>query len=105
MDDLLVYFVFAACVLFVVGYTALARGWWHTRVGLAMGLRDIVIALTLLPQVLHFAFGLSLVVPWFHWYWRGSLLTLGLVTLWRFWVIWSVQHGGGGNAGGDSAVS
>lgn len=99
MDDLLVYFVFAACVLFVVGYSVLVRGWWHTRVGLAMGLRDIVIALALLPQVLHFAAGVTLAVAWFHWYWRGSLLALGLVTAWRFWVVWDVQRSGAAGRG------
>lgn len=92
MDSALVYFVFAACVLFVAGYTVLARGWWRTLVGLAMGLRDIVIALALVPQVLHYAIGVTLAVAWFHWYWRGSLLALGLVTWWRLWAIWREQR-------------
>lgn len=92
MDSALVYFVFGACAAFVAGYTVLARGWWHTRVGLAMGLRDIVIALTLLPQVLHAAVGVTLAIAWFHWYWRASLLALGVVTLWRLGVIWDEQR-------------
>lgn len=91
MDSVLAYFVFGSCVVFVVGYSVLARGWWRARVGLAMGLRDIVIALALLPQVLHYALGVTLAVAWFHWYWRGSLFALGVVTLWRLWVIWTMQ--------------
>lgn len=94
MDSVLAVGVFAACTLFVAGYTVLVRGWWRTRVGLAMGLRDIVIALALVPQVLHAAIGVTLAVAWFHWYWRASLLALGLVTVWRFWVIWQMQRRG-----------
>jgi hypothetical protein len=99
MDSVLVYFVFGSCALFAVGYTVLARDWWRTRVGLAMGLRDIVIALALLPQVGHFAFGFSLAIGWFAWYWRASMLALGVVTCWRFWVIARLQLRGRGRRG------
>jgi hypothetical protein len=94
VDSALAYFVFGACGLFVAVYTLAARSWWRSRVGLAMGLRDIVIALAFLPQVLHAAIGVTLAVAWFHWYWRASLAALGLVTLWRGWVIWSMQRRG-----------
>ena len=96
MDSVLVYYVFGSCVLFAAGYWLLARDWWRSRVGLAMGLRDIVIALALLPQVGHFAFGYSLAIPWFAWYWRASMLALGVVTNWRLWVIARLQMRGRG---------
>lgn len=94
MDSVLVYFVVGSCAVFAIGYTVLARDWWRKRLSLAMGLRDIIIPLALLPQVLHYAFGYSLAIGWFHWYWRAGMFALGAVTLWRFWVIWSVQRGG-----------
>lgn len=108
LDSLLVYYVFGSCALFAAGYSVLARGWWRSLVGLAMGLRDLVIPAVLLPQVLHFALGVGLGVAWFHWYWRVSLFALGTVSLWRLWVIWYVQrrdaHQGRASSGSGGAT-
>lgn len=93
MDSLAAYFLFGSCVLFVVVYTSMARGWWRTLVGLAMGVRDILIPVVLAPQVLHFAFGLSLAIDWFRLYYDWSAVALGVATLFRAWVVWwSPRH-------------
>ncbi|MBS2962586.1 hypothetical protein KGA66_05975 [Actinocrinis puniceicyclus] len=91
MDSWSVCFPFAAALVYIAGYTAMAR-WWRTPVGRSMVSLAVAIALALLPAVLHYAAGLALTRRWFRWYDRGSLNAIGVILLWRLVVLWRVQR-------------
>jgi len=91
MDSAVVYFAFGAQLVFIAGYSRRAR-WWRYEVGAALVALCGALAVALLPMVLHYAIGVNLTHPWFRWYDRASLLVVGLVTLWRYWVIRRVQQ-------------
>lgn len=81
---------FAASVLFVATYTALAR-WWRSEVGRALVALDTGLALTLAPLVLHRLSGLNVSSLGFAWYYFGSLTLVAGATLWRTVIVVRTQ--------------
>lgn len=94
MDSWSAYFAFGAALVYITGLTLMSP-WWKTPVGRSMFALAAAIAIALLPSVLHYAIGLNLGYPWFRWYYRASLHTIGAILLWRLVVLWRVQRCGG----------
>jgi hypothetical protein len=90
-DEWAVLFAFWSSLAFIAGYTALSP-WWRYMVGRAIVALDVALTLTLLPSALHYMFGFSPRAGFFPWYSGFALTLVGLITLWRLWVIWSVQN-------------
>jgi hypothetical protein len=82
---------FCASVVFVMGYSVIAP-WWRYAVGRTMVSLDVGIALTLLPAVLHYWFGLAVNDAFFSWYEDLSLLLVAGITLWRLLTIYRLQQ-------------
>lgn len=81
----------ATAVVFLIGYTAIAK-WWAHPVGQAVAFLDICLVVALGPSVLHQLFGFNLLHVWYAWYYGSSLYLVGLITLWRLLVIVAVQR-------------
>jgi predicted lysophospholipase L1 biosynthesis ABC-type transport system permease subunit len=83
---------FAASVLFIVVYTAMAP-WWRTQIGRALVTMDAGLALALGPSAAHFTFGLQITESVaFAWYFLASLSLVAGSTLWRTWIIYRAQR-------------
>jgi MFS family permease len=81
---------FAASVLFIATYTALAS-WWRSEIGRALVMLDAGLSLTLGPIVFHHLFGVNVSSPAFAWYDLGSITLVALATLWRTWIVAKTQ--------------
>jgi hypothetical protein len=82
---------FAASVLFIVTYTALAP-WWRSQIGRSLIVLDTGLALVLAPSVLHRLLGVTLTTSLgFAWYYLASLALVAGSTLWRTWIVARVQ--------------
>lgn len=92
-DEAAVLFAFFSSVVFAAGYTLLAP-WWRYAAGRAMVSLDFGLTVALLPAVLHYLAGLSLMHAFFAWYYGGSLILVGLIALWRLRVVWRLQTQG-----------
>ena len=78
-----VLFALAASVLFILGYTLLAK-WWKSEICWARVSLDFGIAVALSPTFLHVAFGLHIDhSAAFGWYAIGAVFFVGLVSLWN----------------------
>lgn len=86
-----VMLAFAASVLFIVVYSALAP-WWRSEIGRALIVMDAGLALVLGPSVLHRLFGLTLVTSiGFAWYYLASIAIVAGSTFWRTYLIAKTQ--------------
>lgn len=81
---------FCSSLLFIVVYS-IAAPWWKTAIGRALVLMDGGIALTLLPLVLKFAFGLTTASLFFAWFQIGAIGLVAASTLWRSWIVARIQ--------------
>lgn len=93
LDALTVYFA-AGCVLVFVAGVGVIAPWWRSPVGRTMMYLSVALLVTLVPSVLHFAVGVTLSRPWFAWFYRGALLSLGVIHLWRLLAFWRIQREG-----------
>lgn len=85
---------FVSSLIFIIGYTVMAP-WWRYAVGRAMVTLDLAISLTILPGILHLAFGLSTATSeFFAWYRVISLGAVAATTLWRLYTVHKVQGSG-----------
>lgn len=89
-DEVALLFSFWSSIVFIVGYTLISP-WWRYVVGRAIVALDSAITLTLLPSALKYMFGINPRLSFFAWYGGFSLTLVGLIALWRLWVIWRVQ--------------
>lgn len=89
-DEFAVLFSFWSAVVFILGYTAISP-WWRYSVGRAIVALDAALMLTLLPSALHLMFGLMPRTSFFAWYDGFGFVLVGLICLWRLWVVWRVQ--------------
>lgn len=85
---------FCCSVAFVVLYTVVAR-WWQSPLGRNLVAFDSALSLTLLPSVLHHAFGISssLSEP-FAWFTLAAFATVPCVIVWRAVILLRAQLGG-----------
>jgi ABC-type multidrug transport system permease subunit len=90
-DEWALLFEFWASIVFIAGYTLISP-WWRYTVGQAIVALDAALTVTLLPSALRYMFGFNPRAGFFPWYTGFALTAVGLVTLWRLWVIWSVQN-------------
>lgn len=78
---------FAASILFLATYTALAP-WWRSPIGRSLIALDTGLALVLAPSVLHRVLGLTLVASiGFAYYYLASLALVAGSTLWRTGIV------------------
>lgn len=89
-DEWALLFSFWSSMLFLIGYT-IASPWWRYKVGRAIAALDTCIVVTLFPGTLRDTFGIDPKISFFAWYGGFSLLLVGFTTLWRLWIIWSIQ--------------
>jgi hypothetical protein len=92
-DTFALIFSFWSSVAFLIGYTIISP-WWRYVVGRALAALDACIMITLLPAALRDMLHFDTKADFFTWYGGFSLLLVGLTTLWRLWVVWSVQTSG-----------
>lgn len=86
-----VLFAFFSSVLFMAGYSFLAK-WWRTEIGRARISLDLGIALALSPAFLHMAFGIEVDNSTaFGWYTICAIVFVGLVSLWNLAIVARVQ--------------
>jgi hypothetical protein len=84
---------FCTTVGFIVLYSVVAR-WWESALGRCIVALDGSVALTLLPSVLHHAFGWSTIgTPFFAWFSLVSFSAVPLVVAWRGWILLRIQFG------------
>ena len=82
-----VMFAFISALVFMAGYTVLAK-WWRTAIGRARISLDFGIAMALSPTFLHMVFGVHVDdSPVFAWYVIASIAFVGLVTLWNLVIV------------------
>jgi hypothetical protein len=81
----------AAAVIFLIGYSVLAK-WWRHPEGQAVASLDVCLVIALTPSVLHQLFGLSVLHLWYAWYYGSSIYLVALITLWRLAVVASIQR-------------
>lgn len=86
---------FAATIGMVAACALLLRSWARVVIATTVAI-SIVVALAILPSVLHVLFGVSTTTRWFTWYRIGSDLLIGAVEVWRAWVIYKIQRHGQG---------
>jgi len=86
-----IWFSFSCSILFVLGYTKIAP-WWRNAVGRAMVSLDVALMILLTPSVAHYSFGWTVGDTFFLWYYVGSLILAGLITLRRLAVVWRIQN-------------
>lgn len=78
-----VLFAFWCAVLFMVGYTAVAK-WWKSEIGWARISLDFGIALALSPTMIHVVSGARIENSvGFAWYQIGAIAFVGFVSLWN----------------------
>lgn len=89
-----VVITFCASVGFIVLYTLVAR-WWRSALGRNLVAFDSALSLTLLPAVLHHAFGVSsaLSEP-FAWFTLAAFAAVPCVIVWRAVILLRAQLGG-----------
>lgn len=86
-----VQFAFYAAILFIVGYTILAR-WWKTELGWARVSLDFGIALALSPTLIHVAFNVRIENSIaFAWYQIAAVAFVGCVSLWNLALVIRTQ--------------
>jgi hypothetical protein len=86
-----VLFAFFTSLMFIVGYTALAK-WWKSEIGWARISLDFGIAVALSPTFLHVTFGIHVDdSPAFAWYTISAIAFVGLVALWNLALVARVQ--------------
>ena len=84
---------FCTTVGFIVLYSVVAR-WWENTLGRCIVALDGSVALTLLPAVLHHAFGWSVAAsPFFAWFSLVSFAAVPLVVAWRAVILLRIQFG------------
>jgi hypothetical protein len=86
-----VLFAFFSAVLFIAGYTVLAR-WWKSAIGWARISLDFGIAMALSPSFLNMIFGVHVDgSPAFAWYAIAAIAFVGLVSLWNLGIVVRLQ--------------
>lgn len=86
-----VVFAFISALLFIVGYTVLAR-WWKSEIGWARISLDFGIAVALSPTIIHIITGVRIVnSAVFGWYTIGAIAFVGSVSLWNLFLVARVQ--------------
>lgn len=86
-----VIFAFCAAVLFLLGYTVLAK-WWRSEIGWARVSLDFGIALALSPTMVHVISGARVEDSTaFAWYQIGAVAFVGFVSLWNLVLVARVQ--------------
>jgi hypothetical protein len=86
-----VMFAFCSAVLFMAGYTLLAK-WWKSTIGWARISLDFGIAMALSPAFLHMAFGIHVDgSPLFAWYDIAAIAFVGFVSLWNLAIVIRAQ--------------
>lgn len=86
-----VLFSFITSIMFIAGYTVLAK-WWKTEIGWARISLDLGIAAALSPTFVHVTFGVHVEnSPVFAWYTIGAIAFVGLVALWNLALVARVQ--------------
>jgi hypothetical protein len=91
LADAVVLFAFISSVLFIAGYTLLAK-WWRSDIGWARVSLDFGLAMALSPSVLHMTFGVRVEDSvGFAWYTIGAIAFVGLVSLWNLALVATVQ--------------
>lgn len=85
----------ASALVFLVGYSAMAK-WWRHPIGQAVAFLDICLVIALGPSVAHKLFHVDILQSWYLWYYGTSLYLVALITLWRLVVIVSVQRDAAG---------
>lgn len=86
-----VLFAFFSSILFIVGYTVLAR-WWKHEIGWARVSLDFGIAMALSPSFLHFLIGVRIdKSAAFAWYTIAAIAFVGCVSLWNLALVARVQ--------------
>ena len=84
---------FFAAVGFVTLYTYLAP-WYKSSLGRSIVALDSALALTVLPSVLHFLFGVSVLESKpFAIFALSSFTTIPLIIVWRGYLLWRIQVG------------
>lgn len=90
-----VMFAFISALLFMAGYTAMAK-WWKSEIGWARISLDFGIAVALSPTFLHVIFGIHVDnSPVFAWYTIGAIAFVGCVALWNLAIVARAQLEGG----------
>lgn len=90
-DEAAVLFAFGCSVVFLAGYSLVSR-WWRRPLGRALAALDVGLGLALAPTAMHYLVGLNVQHPFFAWYYGFSLISVGLITLWRLVVVVAVQR-------------
>lgn len=86
-----VMFAFIASLVFMAGYTVLAK-WWKSEIGWARISLDFGIAVALSPTFVHVIFGVHVDnSPFFAWYVIGSIAFVGCVALWNLAIVARAQ--------------
>jgi len=86
-----VVFAFCAAVLFILGYSVLAK-WWKSEIGWARVSLDAGIAIALSPTMIHLATGMRVEESIaFAWYQIGAVAFVGCVSLWNLALVARVQ--------------
>lgn len=89
-DEIGALFAFWSSVLFLIGYSLLAK-WWKHQVGWTVASFDFGLIIAMMPSALHYVLGLNLRDVFFAWYYGCSLILVGLIAWARLAIIAWVQ--------------
>lgn len=91
LGQYVVMFAFISSLVFMAGYTALAK-WWRSEIGWARISLDFGIAVALSPTFIHVIFGIHVDnSPAFAWYAISAIAFVGCVSLWNLAIVARAQ--------------
>jgi hypothetical protein len=93
---------FFSAVAFIAAYTILAK-WWQTSLGITIVLLDLMIAVTLFPDILSSLFGVSVAgSEAFTFTTLGAIAAVPVIIAWRFAILLRAQLGHHGKRDTDA---